>query len=401
MADDLFNLPKLEEKVLTFWKERGIFEKSLKKKKRTFVFYEGPPYANGKPGIHHVLARVVKDVMLRYKTMRGYSVPRRAGWDTHGLPVEMAAEKALGFKSKRDIEKFGVKAFNEKAKEQVWIHKDEWERLTMRIGYWLDLKNAYVTYAPEYIESIWWTLAQIWKRKLLFKGHKVVQWCTRCGTALSSHELAQGYQTVTENSVYMKFRLAAGQKIGSYALPGDAYILSWTTTPWTLPGNVALAVGENVHYAVVRSASTEGYCILAKELVPAVFKGQPFDIVRDNILGKDLVGLAYEPLFDVKVFHGNAAAYKVHSADFVTTTDGTGIVHTAVMYGEDDYNLGKKIGLPEHHTVDEEGKFAKDVPDLAGEYVKAKETEKKIFDHLGTHGNLLRIEPYAHEYPHC
>ena len=202
-----FNLPKLEEKVLEFWNENHIFEKSLAKKKaKKFIFYEGPPYANGKPGVHHVLARVIKDVVLRYKTMRGYFVPRRAGWDTHGLPVEMATEKALGLKSKKDIEKYGVKLFNEKAKEQVWIHKDEWEALTKRIGYWLDLKNAYITYTPEYIESIWWTLAQIAKRKLLYKGHKVVPWCTRCGTALSSHELAQGYKETIDQSVYIKFK---------------------------------------------------------------------------------------------------------------------------------------------------------------------------------------------------
>src|SRR5258708_2393577 len=180
-----FNLPQLEEKVLKFWDEQHIFEKSLARPgSKKFVFYEGPPYANGKPGIHHVLARVVKDVILRYKTMRGYNVPRRAGWDTHGLPVEIAAEKALGLKSKKEIEKYGIKLFNEKAKEQVWLHKDEWERMTRRIGYWLDLKNAYVTYTSEYIETIWWTLSEIWKRKLLYKGHKVVPWCTRCGTAL-------------------------------------------------------------------------------------------------------------------------------------------------------------------------------------------------------------------------
>ena len=250
-----FKLPELEEKVLAFWDDHHIFEKSLQKKSgaKKFVFYEGPPYANGKPAIHHVISRIVKDVMLRYKTMQGYEVPRRAGWDTHGLPVEMAAEKALGFKSKKDIEEFGVKNFNEKAKEQVWIYKDEWERMTRRIGYWLDFKNAYVTYEPEYIESIWWTLAQISKRKLLYKGHKVVPWCTRCGTSLSSHELAQGYKEVTEKSVYVKFKLKPGQKIGEHLIQPDdkAYILSWTTTPWTLPGNVALAVGADISYRAV------------------------------------------------------------------------------------------------------------------------------------------------------
>ncbi len=397
---DGFNLPGTEEKVLAFWDERHIFEKSLAKKKgsKEFVFYEGPPYANGKPGIHHVLSRVVKDVVLRYKTMQGYHVPRRAGWDTHGLPVEMAAEKALGFKTKRDIEQYGIKRFNEAAKEQVWIYKDEWERMTRRIGYWLDLKNAYVTYAPEYIESIWWSLSRLAKRDLLYKGHKVVPWCTRCGTALSSHELAQGYQEVTDTSVYVKFKLKPGQKIGSHVIqPSDTiYILSWTTTPWTLPGNVALAVGPKIEYRAVEVG--DEYLIAATDRIASLgLEGAgKFWAVK----GEQLVGLEYEPLFDVEKLR-SPKSYKVYPASFVTTTDGTGVVHTAVMYGEDDYALGKKEGLPEHHTVDDEGKFTKDVPMLAGMYAKAKETEQAVLEHLKAHGNFLRTEPYAHEYPFC
>ncbi len=397
-----FDLPGTEEKVLSFWEERHVFERSLAKGKaaKEFVFYEGPPYANGKPGIHHVLSRVVKDVILRYKTMQGYRVPRRAGWDTHGLPVEMAAEKALGFKTKKDIEQYGVKRFNEAAKEQVWIYKDEWERMTRRIGYWLDLKNAYVTYAPEYIESIWWTMAQIASRGLLYKGHKVVPWCTRCGTALSSHELAQGYKEVSDESVYVKFRLKPGQKIGG-KLASDAhtYILSWTTTPWTLPGNVALAVGEGIRYSAVRPKGTNEIHLLAAERVSAVF-GEEVPETVETVKGSDLVGLAYEPLFEVAPLDG-PRSYRVYPASFVTTTDGTGVVHTAVMYGEDDYALGKKEGLPERHTVDEEGKFTKDVPGLAGRYVKAKDTEEAVFAHLKERGNFLRTERYVHEYPFC
>jgi isoleucyl-tRNA synthetase len=402
--DGEFHLPKLEEKVLDFWNASHIFEKSLVKRgAKKFIFYEGPPYANGKPGIHHVLSRVVKDVILRYKTMRGYVVPRRAGWDTHGLPVEMAAEKALGLKSKKDIEKFGIQLFNEKAKEQVWLYKDQWEALTNRIGYWLDLKNAYVTYEPEYIETIWWTLKQISKRKLLYKGHKVVPWCTRCGTALSSHELAQGYQETTDQSVYIKFPLKPKQKIGNFTVDSQTSILSWTTTPWTLPGNVALAVGEKIKYAIIqlkKDKNEKGLLILASDLVRKVFPDHELEIVRDDIPGSELVGLEYEPLFEVQALH-SPKSYKVYPANFVTTTDGTGVVHTAVMYGEDDYALGKKIGLPEKHTVDEEGKFKKDVPALEGDYVKAKETEEKIFRHLESHGTLLRIDPYKHEYPYC
>ena len=252
MSDEKsFNLPKEEEKILEFWKKNKIFEKSLKNRQskgRPFVFYEGPPYANGKPGVHHVLARIYKDIILRYKSMRGYYVPRRAGWDTHGLPVEIAAEKALGLKSKKDIEKFGIERFNEEARKAVWIYKNEWENLTERIGYWLDLKNAYVTCSSDYVETLWWVLARIWKRGLLYKAHKVVPWCPRCGTALSSHELAQEYKEVEDQSVYVKFKLKPGQKIGNWTTGDKSYILSWTTTPWTLPGNVALAVGKKIQY---------------------------------------------------------------------------------------------------------------------------------------------------------
>jgi len=403
-----FSLPQSEEKVLAFWKEHRIFEKSVLKNapkgkgraKKDFIFYEGPPYANGRPAMHHVIGRVVKDVILRYKTMQGYYVPRRAGWDTHGLPVEMAAEKALGFKTKREIEEYGVEKFNEKAKEQVWINKDAWEHLTERIGYWLDLKNAYVTYAPEYIETIWWSLAEIEKRKLLYKGHKIVSWCTRCGTSLSSHELAQGYKLVQDNSVYVKFHLKSGQKFGNNVTKDTAYILSWTTTPWTLPGNVALAVGEKISYTAFRVHGVNELYIVASDLVKTVFKDELIEIVHDDIKGKDLVGLEYEPLFDVKSLRSERS-YKIYSADFVTTTDGTGVVHTAVMYGEDDYALGKKVGLPEHHTVNEEGKFTDDVPGLAGLYAKSNTTDEKVFEHLKQHGNFLRTEKYEHEYPHC
>ncbi|HUC01340.1 MAG TPA: class I tRNA ligase family protein [Candidatus Paceibacterota bacterium] len=395
-----FDLPELEEKVLTFWDERHIFEKSIEKESGApkFIFYEGPPYANGKPAIHHVISRIVKDVILRYKTMQGFEVPRRAGWDTHGLPVEIATEKALGLKSKKDIEELGVKLFNEKAMEQVWIYKDEWERMTRRIGYWLDFKNAYVTYEPEYIESIWWTLSQIHKRGLLYKGFKVVPWCTRDGTSLSSHELAQGYKEVSDTSVYVKFKLKAGQKIGDHVIAPDdkVYILSWTTTPWTLPGNVALAVGADIAY---RAFEHEGEYLIAAvdRLNDLGFSGAEKSY---DLSGSQLVGLEYEPLFDIAPLRSERS-YKVYPAGFVTTTDGTGVVHTAVMYGEDDYALGKQVGLPEYHTVDEAGKFTKEVAGLAGQYVKSKETEEHIFDHLRENGNLLRTEPYVHEYPFC
>ncbi|MDO8537040.1 MAG: class I tRNA ligase family protein, partial [bacterium] len=358
-----FNLPAVEEKILDFWKKNQIFEKTLKsrEKSKKFIFYEGPPYANGKPGIHHVLARIYKDIILRYKTMRGYYVPRKAGWDTHGLPVEMAAEKALGLKSKKDIEKFGIKRFNEEAKKAVWLYKDEWEKLTERIGYWLDLKNAYITYEPEYIETLWWTISEIAKRGLLYKGHKVVPWCTRCGTALSSHELALGYKEVKDNSVYVKFKLRSqivGRKSHSMR---NIYVLSWTTTPWTLPGNVALAINPDITYLIVHdNGRKEDYVVSADAYnrlntsSSGIFSESP--AVLEKIKGSQLTGLEYEPLFYVKPLHSKNS-YKVYDADFVSTGEGTGVVHTAVMYGEDDYKLGQKVGLPQHHTVDEEGKF--------------------------------------------
>ena len=400
LKNDEFNLPALEEEVLAFWDEKHIFEKSLSKGSgaKKFIFYEGPPYANGKPAIHHIITRIVKDVVLRYKTMQGYEVPRRAGWDTHGLPVEIATEKALGLKSKKDIEELGVKRFNEEAMKQVWIYKDEWERMTRRIGYWLDFKNAYVTYEPEYIESVWWTLSEISKRKLLYKGFKVVPWCTRDGTSLSSHELAQGYKEVSDTSVYVKFKLKPGQKIGDHTIRPDdkVYVLSWTTTPWTLPGNVALAVGENIAY---RAVQYEGeYLIAAVERLNDL--GLSSTEGSRELTGAQLLGLEYEPLFDVPSLK-SATSYKIYPADFVTTTDGTGVVHTAVMYGEDDYALGKKVGLPEFHTVDENGKFIKEVKELAGQYVKSKEMEAHIIKHLEDKGNLLKTEAYTHEYPFC
>ncbi|MDP3975176.1 MAG: class I tRNA ligase family protein, partial [Candidatus Jorgensenbacteria bacterium] len=386
-----FSLPAIEEKVLAYWRANRVFEKSLAlrqaqgKKYKRFVFFEGPPTANGRPGIHHVLARAFKDIVLRYKTMRGFYVPRKSGFDTHGLPVEIEVEKELGLKSKKEIEKFGIAEFNKKCKESTLKYKDEWERLTERMGFWLDLKNPYLTYENRYMETVWWILKEVWKKKLLYRGHKVVPWCPRCGTTLSSHELALGYEEVEDTSVYVKF----------YAPKLRAYILSWTTTPWTLPGNVALAVNPNVTY--VKAKVGKELYILAKECLSVIT--EPHEIV-DEMKGKELVGVAYEPLFDVSALKSKTS-YKIYPASFVTTEDGTGVVHTAVMYGEDDYQLGMKVGLPARHTVDEAGKFMADVKGFAGLYVKAPETEKKILGHLEKKGLLFKTEKYSHEYPFC
>ncbi|MBI2063199.1 MAG: class I tRNA ligase family protein [Candidatus Yanofskybacteria bacterium] len=399
MAD--FDFPKVEEKILHFWKDRKIFERSLENREhaRRFVFFEGPPTANGKPGIHHFLGRILKDLFVRYKTMRGYLVARKAGWDTHGLPVEIEVEKELELKDKKEIEKYGIAKFNAKAKQSVWKYKDEWERFTHRIGFWLNMGEPYITYDWKYMESLWWIISQIDKRKLLYQGHKILPWCPRCGTALSSHEVAQGYEDVTETSVYVKFKLKNPEKIlpvTSDRLP-VTYLLAWTTTPWTLPGNVALAVGEKIKYAIVRKDND--YLLLAKDLIEKVV---PDSQIIQEIKGKDLVGLEYKPIFNIPVLRqgfGGQASYKIYPADFVTTKEGTGIVHTAVMYGEDDYELGKKIGLPKHHTVDEQGKFTKEVKEFAGQYVK--DAEKGIIEYLGSHGLLFKTEQFTHSYPHC
>ncbi len=436
---DKFSPSELEKKILEFWKENRIFEKSLEKTKKgkEFVFYEGPPTANGQPGIHHLLARAFKDVIPRYKTMRGFHVPRKAGWDTHGLPVEIEVEKELGLKSKKEIEKYGIAEFNKKCRESVWKYKENWEDITERIGFWLDLKNPYVTYTNEYISAVWQLVREAWKKGLFYKGHKVLPWCTRCGTALSSHELALGYKNVSENSVYIKFRLKKGQKVGNWQVPENTFILSWTTTPWTLPGNVALAVGEDIEYLIIKlddagvesiNASskeiTSGFYIVSKEallhhLLLGRASNNPFNrlLSFDDhhwlsgtnteksskiqiIKGKDLVGLEYEPLFDIPALK-NEKSYKVYPASFVTTTEGTGVVHTAVMYGEDDYNLGKEVGLPQFHTVDEFGKFIPEVPEVGGMQVKTKESDEKIIQYLDKNGNYLLTSVIEHDYPYC
>ena len=306
-----------EEKIMQSWEENKIFEKTLAKNspKGNFVFFEGPPTANGRPGIHHVLARSFKDVVCRFRTMQGYHVERKAGWDTHGLPVELQVEKQLGISGKPDIEKYGIEAFNEKCKESVWQYKKEWEDLTRRIGFWLDLENPYVTYDNNYIESLWWILSEIDKKGLLYLGHKVVPQCPRCGTALSSHEVAQGYKNVKDRSVFVKFKVKNEENL---------YLLGWTTTPWTLPGNVALAVGENISYAKVLFQGEN--LILAKNLLEKVLKND-FEIISE-MSGADLRKMEYEPLFPGYLDAGNKKAWYVETADFVTTVDGTGI-HTA------------------------------------------------------------------------
>ncbi len=413
---------KREEEILAFWKEKNIFKKTLEQTKNgePFIFYEGPPTANGKPGIHHLEARAFKDAIPRYKTMQGYSVHRKGGWDTHGLPVELQVEKELGLKSKKEIEAYGIAEFNKKCKESVWAYVDLWEKFTDRIGYWVDQENPYVTYHNNYIESVWNILAKVEKDNLLYKDYKVVPWCPRCGTALSSHELAQGYADVKDLSVYVKFKVKGEE---------NTYLLAWTTTPWTLPGNVALAVNLNIKYFKLTvigdknlpSMISDSLKIGKSYIASAEFwekYGFAVEVSDNNIeaitqdyrleILPDLKDLEYEPLYPYlsEQISGTEKeklinAYKVYAADFVTTTDGTGIVHTAVMYGQDDFELGTKVGLPKYHLVDESGHFIKGTGFLEDRFVKDEETAVEIIKDLAHRGLLFKKEKYEHSYPHC
>lgn len=403
----------LEEDVLRQWDEEDAFRQSLADREDApdFVFFEGPPTANGRPGVHHILARTIKDLLARYRTMTGYRVTRIAGWDTHGLPVELEAEKQLGLSGKAGIEELGIAEFNAVCRRNIFIYQDEWEKMSRRIAYWLDYDRPYVTCSPEYIESVWWALAEIDRKGLLYRGYRIVPYCPRCGTGLSSHEVAQGYADVNEPAMFVKFHLIDD--------PDEARILSWTTTPWTLPGNLALAVGPDIEYLRVRileddpqdetaprrsgpGGATPGeVLIVAKDRAEAVLEHR-YETIGE-LMGADLVGSRYGQLFPGAIERGDSdAAWTVLAADFVTVDEGTGVVHTAVMYGEDDFRLGVQHGLPQHHTVDEEGRFTEEVPGgLGGRQVKDRETERAIREWLVERDLLYRREMYEHSYPHC
>jgi len=384
------NIPQMEEEILEFWKRQGIFEKTLDATKDgpKFIFYEGPPTANAMPHPGHVLTRVMKDLIPRYRTMCGYHVPRKGGWDTHGLPVELEIEKELGISGKPQIEEYGVEKFIEKCKESVFRYKREWERMTERVGFWVDLENAYVTYENYYIESVWWALKKIWDKGLLYKGHKVVPYCPRCGTALSSHEVAQGYQEVEDLSVYVKFPLKDED---------DTAFLVWTTTPWTLPSNVALAVHADATYVKIRLKDTDDKLILAKELLDSAISGDEDYEILNEFSGEELVGREYEPLF--RFVAPPKKAWYVVSQDFVTLLDGTGIVHLAPAFGEDDMNAALEHDLPVIQLVDEEGRFTHEVTEWMGMFVK--QADPLIVKNLEDRGQLYRSQQYAHTYPFC
>jgi len=385
------NVTSMEDGVLKFWKQREIFKKTLEQREGgpEYVFYEGPPTANGKPGVHHVLARVFKDMFPRYKIMRGYHVSRRGGWDTHGLPVEIEVEKQLGFNSKHQIEEYGIDKFNELCKKSVFTYIQDWEKLTDRIAFWVDLQDAYVTYTNDYIESVWWILKNFWDKDLLFKGYKVVPYCPRCGTPLSDHEVAQGYEDATDPSVFVRMPLVDKP---------DTSLLVWTTTPWTLPGNVAVVAHPDVDYVTIErdNNGTKEKLILAKALVEKVF-GEEEVKVLDTFKGKKLNGLKYQPLYTF--LPPDKPAYFVVMGDYVTTEDGTGLVHTAPAFGQEDMETGKKYGLPVLMTVLPDGTFIPEVTPWRGVFVK--DADPHIIADLQARGLLFKHEPYTHTYPFC
>jgi len=384
---------KLEEAQLDFWRMNRVFERTTEGREEApkYVFYEGPPTANGKPGSHHVLARAFKDMFPRYKVMNGFYCMRRGGWDTHGLPVEIAVEKELGFDNKSQIEEYGVAEFNEKCRSNVFRHINEWEKLTERTAFWVDLDEAYVTFTNDYIESVWWILKQFWDKKLLYRGYKVVPYSPTSGTPLSSHEVSLGYKEVVDPSVYVRFPVK--DKSG-------VYLLAWTTTPWTLPGNVALAVGEDIDYVQVEGPASDGegteQLILAEALMERVLKNSEDYTVVKRLKGKDLLGWEYNPLYTFLPVEQDYAY--VVAADYVSVSDGTGIVHTAPAYGVDDMETGKKHGLPVLITVDETGRFVNEVTPFRGMWFK--DADKEIIKDLVDRGLMYRHEEFKHTYPH-
>jgi isoleucyl-tRNA synthetase len=394
------NIINNEENVLEFWDKNKIFEKTLKKNPESnpYVFYDGPPFATGLPHYGHIVASLMKDVVPRYWTMKGFNVERKWGWDCHGLPIENMIEQELGLGSRKDIEKYGIEKFNNACHDAVLKYADDWKTIIRRIGRWVDMENDYKTMDAEYMESVWWVFNELWKKQLIYSGYKAMHICPRCETPLSNFEVTQGYKDVKDISVTVKFRIT------NYKLQitnnKSVDILAWTTTPWTLPGNVALAVGSNIQYIVAES--NDGVYIVAKERAENIFGEEKFKILQE-IKGADLVGLEYEPLFPY--FADTENAFRVVAADFVTTVDGTGVVHIAPAFGEDDYEVGKreKIGWVQHVGMD--GRFVKEATDFVGQEVKPKEdptsADVMILKHLGRDGKVFSKANFTHSYPHC
>ena len=376
----------MEKEIANLWTARNVIKKNfdMNQDGEYFTFYDGPPTANGKPHIGHILTRVMKDIIPRYKVMKGYKVIRKAGWDTHGLPVELEIEKKLGISGKEQIEEYGVEKFVKECKESVFTYVSMWEKMTEQIGYWVDMENPYVTYHNPYIESVWWALKQMWDKGLLYEGHKVMPYCPRCGTALSSHEVAQGYKDVKDLTAIAKFKVADEE---------NKYILAWTTTPWTLPSNLALCI--NKAYTYIEAKVNDEILILAKDLAPKVL-GEDFETVRE-FQGAELLGTKYEQLMPFGKVEGKA--FEVIHGDYVTLSDGTGVVHIAPAYGEDDSLVAKANGITFINLVDKAGKFVEEVTPWAGKFVK--KCDESICKWLEENNKLFKAEKHLHSYPHC
>ncbi|MBE5754671.1 MAG: isoleucine--tRNA ligase [Clostridiales bacterium] len=387
-VDTTLNFLDREKEVLEFWKENKIFEQNVSANEgnREFTFYDGPPTANGKPHIGHILTRVIKDIIPRYHVMKGDHCLRKAGWDTHGLPVELEVEKLLGIDGKKEIEQYGIEPFIQKCKESVWKYKGEWEKMSDRVGYWADMENPYVTYDDNYIESVWWAIKTIAEKGLLYKGHKIVPYCPRCGTALSSHEVAQGYKDVKDVSVFVRFKIKGKD---------NAYFLAWTTTPWTLPSNVALCMNPKENYVEIKAEDGATY-VLAEALAPTLFENYETISVKKGI---EYEYAEYEPLFDYALGSFKEKAYYVVCDGYVTLTDGSGIVHIAPAFGEDDANVGRKYNLPFVKLVDDRGNMLDCTGILAGKFVK--DADKIIIKMLKENGLLFKELPFEHSYPFC
>lgn len=387
------DLPALEHAVLAFWRENKVFDKSLAQSegRPEWVFYEGPPTANGMPGAHHIEARVFKDVFPRFRTMRGYHVARKAGWDCHGLPVEIAVEKELGFTGKQDIEKYGIAAFNDKCRESVTRHTDAFAELTTRMGYWVDLDDAYQTMNPEYIESVWWSLKEIFDKGLLVQDHRVAPWCPRDQTSLSDHELAQGYETIVDPSVFVRFPLTSGP------LAGEAALLVWTTTPWTLVSNTAVAAHPDVTYVVATNGTEK--LVVAEPLVEKALGEEGWELTGERFTGREMERWTYERPFALVDFPEGTEAHYVVNAEYVTTEDGTGLVHQSPAFGADDLVVCKAYGLPVVNPVRTDGTFEPDVPLVGGVFFK--KADEALTADLDARGLLFRHVPYEHSYPHC
>ncbi|MCL2821735.1 MAG: class I tRNA ligase family protein, partial [Firmicutes bacterium] len=408
--DASLNFVKREEEIVAFWKDNNIFEQSLSKTKnaKEFSFYDGPPTANGKPHIGHVLTRVIKDILPRYKTMQGFHVTRKAGWDTHGLPVELEVEKSLGLDGKGQIESYGIEPFIKKCKESVFKYVTDWEDISNRIGYWVDMDNPYITYTDDYIESVWWSIKQIFDKDLIYKGHKIVPYCPRCGTALSSHEVAQGYKDIKETTAVVKFKVSGilpsfAKKLSwiNQFLNPNTFILAWTTTPWTLPSNVALCTNPDFDYSLIECEGER--FILANQLISSHFEENTYKVLVTK-KGSQWEGLQYSPLFplDYTVFKStnNQNIYSITCDNYVTLDSGTGVVHIAPAFGEDDSRVGKKYDLPFVQVVDTAGKFRPPFDDkYSGVFVK--DADKQLIKDLKQQSLIKSLPEVTHSYPFC